>query len=117
MPRLLTAERQPVGVEGLEDVAVADRGLPDDDPAAGHRPVEAEVRHDRDRDGVAGELPALGEVASEDHDQLVSGTNGPFVVHCDKAIGVAVESEAEIGAGLTELLRRGPLDGSIHIRR
>ena len=71
--RLLAAEGEPVGVERLEDVAVADLGLAHGDAPLGHGQAEPEVRHDRDHHGVAGQPAAAGQVGGEERQQLVAG--------------------------------------------
>ena len=66
MARLLAAEDAALAPERLEHVAVADVGRDDADPALLHQPVEAEVRHHRDRDEVD------AEVEREDGEDLVA---------------------------------------------
>ena len=60
MAGLLAAEDAALAPESLEHVAVADVGRHDADPALGHQPVEAEVRHRRHRDEVDAEVRARG---------------------------------------------------------
>ncbi len=57
--RLLAAEREAALGHRLEHVAVADAGLHDRDAVVGHRPVQAEVAHDRGDERVVDEVPAL----------------------------------------------------------
>ena len=64
--RLLAAEDAALASQRLEHVAVADVGRDDADAALLHQPVEAEVRHRRDRDEVD------TEVEREHRDDLVA---------------------------------------------
>ena len=56
MARLLATEQAALPPQGLEHVAVADVGGDDADAALRHEPVEAEIRHLRDRHELDAEI-------------------------------------------------------------
>ena len=86
---------QPCGVEGLEHVAVADRGCVDGDAGGRHGPVEAEVGHHRDHHGVAGQAAPLAQVGGEQGQQPVAVDDVAVAVDGDDPVGVAVEGQAQ----------------------
>ena len=92
MPRLLAAEQATFGAQRLEDVAVAHRSRHDPDAVLLHEAVEAEVRHHRHRDDVDAERER------EDREDLVAVDDLACSVHCQHAVAVAVERDAEIEA-------------------
>ena len=100
MARLLAPEREVLGSERLEHVSVADLGLDDADAVLGHRPLEPEVRHDGDHEGVVGELAALLHRDREDRHDAVAVDDLAVGVDCETAIGVAVVRDAHVGAVL-----------------
>ena len=97
MSRLLAPEAQPVGVERGQDVTVPHVRLAHRDAAALHGEAEAEVRHHRDRHGVAAEPPPLGQVEREQREQDVAVDDAAALVDRDDPVGVAVEGEPEVG--------------------
>ena len=80
----------PSRYERLEHVPVADVGRDDADAALLHQPVEAEVRHRRDRNEVD------AEVEREDGDDLVAVERVPVGVDGEHPVAVAVERDAEV---------------------
>ena len=66
VPGLLAAERVPAGAHLLEDVAVADRGLPHRDALALHRLEQPEVAHHGGDEGVVGQHGPLPHRDGED---------------------------------------------------
>ena len=80
----------PSRAQRLEHVAVADRSRDDPDPVLGHEPVEAEVRHHRDRDDVDAERER------EDREDLVAVDRLAALVDREHAVAVAVERDPEV---------------------
>ena len=113
--RLLAAQAEPVRVERGQHVAVADVGLADADAAVLHGQAEAQVGHDGHDDRVAGQLPRLGQVEGEQGQEHVAVDHAPGVVDGDDAVGVAVESQPEVGAAAHD--RRRQLAGSVEPHR
>ena len=83
----------------LHDVAVADGGADEPDPAGGQGLLEPPVRHDRPDDG-AGLLPLPLELERPEEEDVVAVEDAPLAVGEHRAIGVAVEGQPEVGPGL-----------------
>ena len=116
MAGLLAAER-PLAAQHLVDhVAVADLGHRDLDPGLLHRLVEAEVGHHGDDDAAA-QLAARGHAAGGQRDQLVAVVDAAAAVDREHAVAVAVEGEAELGAGLDDPARQQLHVGGADSRR
>ena len=92
--RLLAAEDPAFPAERLEDVAVADGGRDHADPALGHEPVEAQVRHH----GHGHEIDVARQ--REDREDLVAVERLAQLVDGEHPIAVAVERDPEICADL-----------------
>ena len=111
VPGLFAAELEAVGLEGVADVAVADRCLDDPDPPRGEGLAQAEVAHDRDDDGTAGEQAPLEQVEGEQGEELVPVHELAGVVDREHAVGVTVEGDPERRSrgddGLLQLLEMG----------
>ena len=113
MAALLAAEARPGHLHALEDVLVPDR-RPDDRPAGRlHRLLQPAVREHGDdersdrRVGRIGTGP--GQPLQREHaEDLVAVDDGPAAVHRHEPVRVAVEGEAEIGAGLARRAPRAP---------
>ena len=76
VPRLLATEAEAVGVERGQHVAVPHVGLAHRDAAGLHGQPEAEVGHDGDDHGVAGQVAPLGQVQREQRQQHVAVDDG-----------------------------------------
>ena len=76
VPRLLAAEEGAVAVHLLDDVAVADGGADEPDPAGGERLLEPPVRHDGPDDGV-GLLPLPLELERPEEEDVVAVEDRP----------------------------------------
>ena len=86
------------GVERLEHVAVADRGLDHLDPGRLHRQPEPEVGHHGDDDGVVAQGAAAVQVEGADGDDVIAVDDRAGVVDGHQPVGVTVEGEPEVGA-------------------
>ena len=62
-----------------------------------HGQTEAEVGHDGDHHGVAGQLAALGQVQREEGQEDVPVDHRTVVVDRDDPVGVPVEGQTKIG--------------------
>ena len=102
---LLAAERVAAGVERLEHVAVADRGRDHADPGTRHRPVEAEVAHHGDDDGVVDQLARVAQLQRSQRQHPVAVDDVAEVVDGDDPVAVAVEGQAQVGTVLRPPLR------------
>ena len=100
MTGLLAAEQRPLLAERLEDVAVADRRRHDPDSVLRHQPVEAEVRHHRDRDDVDAERER------EDRQDLVAVDGLATLVHREHAVAVPVEGDTQVEDSLVTVVAR-----------
>ena len=94
---------QPAPPHLVEHVAIADLGHRDLDARRLHRPVEAVVGHHGD-DDAAVELTARRQPARSQRDQLVTVVDAAVAVDRQHAIGIAVEGEADFGAGAGDAL-------------
>src|SRR5438876_2656161 len=90
VPGLLAPEDAAAAAQSLEDVTIADIGCEHSDAALAHQPVEAEVRHHRDRD----ELDL--QVESEDRENLVAVDGVAACVDGKHAVAVPVEGDSEV---------------------
>ena len=97
---LLAAEGVAEGLHRLEDVAVADLGLPHADALGAHRLDEAEVAHHRGHDGVGLQGARVAHREGEHREELVAVDDVALVVDRQAPVGVAVEREADVGAVL-----------------
>ena len=97
MPGLLAAEGQAVGVERGQHVAVPHVGLAHRNAAGLHGQPKAEVGHDGDGHGVAGQVSPFGQVQREERQQHVAVDHGAVVVNGNDTVGVAVEGQPEVG--------------------
>ena len=98
MAALFAAHRVAALVEGLEDVAVADRRLDDMDALALHGQAEAEVGHHGGDDRVFAQGAATMQIGGTDGHDVVAVDDASGVVDGQQAVGVAVERQSEIGA-------------------
>src|SRR5262245_44827543 len=96
MPGLLTAEGEPTGLHGFEDVAVTDSCFHHPYPLTLHRPPEPEVGHDGGDDGVLIERSGLPHAQREHGEDLVTVDHGASRVDSETAIRVAVMGDADI---------------------
>ena len=97
-PGLLAAEEQPLAPKRLEDVPVADVGDDDANAPLLHQPVEAEVRHRRDRDALD------PEVEREDREGLIAVDRRSPLVDGEHPVAVAVEGDPEVDWPLADEL-------------
>ncbi len=116
---LLAAERVAALVHVLEHVAVSDSGLSDGDPVLAHRDMQTEVAHHRRDEGVVGEVTALLHGHREDGHDLVTVDVVSLGIHREAPVGVAVVSDADVGAqthdGLGEVVEVGRADTVVDV--
>ena len=98
MPGLLAPQRPAAAGQGLEHIAVTDRGLLHPDPVLLHGQPEAEVGHDGDHHGVLDQQAPVMPVQRADGDEVVAVDQCPGVVHAQDPVGVTVEGQAGVGA-------------------
>ncbi|MEK9937911.1 MAG: hypothetical protein VW552_04200 [Ilumatobacter sp.] len=77
-------------------MAVAHRGLHHRDTRLLHGETQTEVGHDGDNEGLAAQRSAVPQVDGEHRHDVITVENGAVPGHDDHAIGVAVESEADV---------------------
>ncbi len=99
MAGLLAAERGAGVAHLFEDVLVADGGAEHADAGAGEGGFEAHVGHGGGDDEVVGQLAAGLEVAGAGEHDGVAVDDVAVLVGEEGAVGVAVEGDAEGGAG------------------
>ncbi len=103
----LATEGAALFAEGLDDVAVADRGGEDLDAGAAHGFVQAEVAHHGAGHPVAAEFSLLVERQGGEGENAVAGNWRAGGVGENHAVGIAVEGDAEVGAVLADQIAGG----------
>ena len=94
--RLFSAEAQAVVAQRRDDGAIADVAAHDVDTDRPQGPFEAEIAHAGRDDLRHDQLAALREVARPEIEHRVAVVNRPAFVEQQRAVGVAVEGEAEV---------------------
>ena len=104
MAGLLAAENVVASHHLLEDVLVAD-GCPDElDPLDLEPLLQPHVAHDCGDDRVVPQNPPALQVAGREVKDVVAVEQAAGLVHCQAAVGIAVEGQAETGAGPADAL-------------
>jgi len=97
---LFAAEVVPTRPHRLEDVAVTDRGLHDDDAGCLHPELEPKVRHDGRDDSALGQPPCLVHGHREDREQLITVDDRTIGRDRETPVSVAVVGDTDIGSAL-----------------
>ena len=95
-PEFSPPRSQPLCLQLLQHVAVADRGALERDALPRQRLLETEVGHQR-ADDTAGERLAAVIVHRDHIEQLVAVVRAAVAVDHQQAIAVAVERDADVG--------------------
>ena len=103
MAGLFPAKKGPLLAHGRHDMAVAHVGADKRAAPLLHEHFKRHIAHDRSHKDVARKLALLHEILRAQGHDLVAVQNGALLVHHDEAIGVAVQSKADIGPRLTNL--------------
>ena len=96
MTALLAADKMTVGAHAFIDVFIADIGFFIADTGTVKRLVQTEIGHNGRDDSIIGELITILHVFSADIEDEITVDYAPRFVNCDAAVGVAIESKADI---------------------
>ena len=112
----LAAELRPSALHLFQHVSVADARLDDLDSGPLHRANEAEVRHDRPHDDVAGQRARLLHGDGARRHDLIAVDHLASSVGEERAVGVTVQRHAGVGTparrlGRDDLRVQGPASG------
>src|SRR5690606_27808907 len=114
----LAAQYAAMLVELLVDVAIPDLRPDEVDAAIGESPLQPEVGHHR-ADHRSLQPPALLPVAREHVEEVVAVAHLALVIDEHDPVTVAIESDAEVGAGVAQppcqSLRMGRTDSLVDV--
>ena len=97
MPGLLATEIATEATHLFDDIAVTDRGPVQPDPLPVKAAFEAEIGHDGCDQRIAGEATAALQAQRDQRHQLVAVEDDAALVGHDQPVGIAIESDPDIG--------------------